>query len=576
MQYTKNCKLKKPATNEAYTVEDFNENADKIDEEITKLKTPRTINGMVFNGAENVNNYGLCRTSAGTEEKNVSINEGGNFELANGAEVTVSFVYGNTVAGATLNVNDTGGLPIYCNGGVVGTNNIKKGCTYMFKYDEVMGAWITIGELYDIGTANFPGLTKLYTSTGTAIDGTMTQYAITTELSVLDDKVTAKLPYYKHAASVDFNTLLETAYYSVTSQNTNAPTTNSGTVIVDFDCTTPYQLFIPSGNLDIYKRYITDKTNITFGDWGKINAGNSDTATKLANSKTINGTAFDGSTNIRTESSWNFNLGESGTAQTYKIFAKMVKTNKEANQGATFLIADGGDYGNLNTGAWIVQLTNRNYKPLMTVIALNNAKNITFGYYEDDEYFYFGACCTNYCAGFFVTQLSIRGTGNQYGKIANTTVVPDRWVTVDISYSLQPTASNTLAGIMKLYTGTGTNADGTMTQKSITEVLENKPSFVLKAVNWSALNITVPANSHDTKYMFNISDVTGVDGYAPVAITSVTLTKTKGTAYLFEKAFGNETANLTFANQTDTEDTITAVAATILYLQCEYMFSEDT
>lgn len=44
---------------------------------------------------------------------------------------------------------------------------------------------------YEIGTANAAGITKLYSSTGTNVDGTMTQSAINNEINTLNTKIEA-------------------------------------------------------------------------------------------------------------------------------------------------------------------------------------------------------------------------------------------------------------------------------------------------------------------------------------------------------------------------------------------------
>ena len=54
---------------------------------------------------------------------------------------------------------------------------------------------------------------------------------------------TTTMNHFVHTAVVDVNTLKTTGIYSLTSNCTNNATTNAGTLIVDFNVGTPYQLF---------------------------------------------------------------------------------------------------------------------------------------------------------------------------------------------------------------------------------------------------------------------------------------------------------------------------------------------
>lgn len=57
--------------------------------------------------------FGTCSTGAGTADKVVACE---NFKLEEGAVIEVLFTYGNTAQEPTLNINDTGAVPIYVNG----------------------------------------------------------------------------------------------------------------------------------------------------------------------------------------------------------------------------------------------------------------------------------------------------------------------------------------------------------------------------------------------------------------------------------------------------------------------------
>ena len=70
-------------------------------------------------------------------------------------------------------------------------------------------------------------------------------------------------------SSVDWNTLTETGvFHIITTEGTNRPATNHGSLFVDNNVGTPYQIFIPDGNMaDIYKRKMS-------GEWVNIGGCN--------------------------------------------------------------------------------------------------------------------------------------------------------------------------------------------------------------------------------------------------------------------------------------------------------------
>ena len=76
---------------------------------VATLTTARNINGMAFNGSEDINNYTTCSTDAGTAAKTAALT---GFSLTTGARVSVLFSNANTAATPTLNVNSTGAVSI--------------------------------------------------------------------------------------------------------------------------------------------------------------------------------------------------------------------------------------------------------------------------------------------------------------------------------------------------------------------------------------------------------------------------------------------------------------------------------
>lgn len=76
---------------------------------VAKLTTARNIDGIIFDGSSEVNHYGVCSTPSDTVEKTVAIE---NFVLVTGAQIVVKFSNANTTLQPTLNVNNTGAVPI--------------------------------------------------------------------------------------------------------------------------------------------------------------------------------------------------------------------------------------------------------------------------------------------------------------------------------------------------------------------------------------------------------------------------------------------------------------------------------
>lgn len=96
----------------------------------TKLAPGSAIDGVLFDGSVDITHYGVCSTDPAATAKTVTI---ANFKLTTGAVVYVYFVNTNTEASPTLNVNDTGDIPIEYNG--ASYSGLVNGCVYSFVYD---------------------------------------------------------------------------------------------------------------------------------------------------------------------------------------------------------------------------------------------------------------------------------------------------------------------------------------------------------------------------------------------------------------------------------------------------------
>ena len=102
-----------------------------------------SINGITFNGANDVINYGDCFTESDEAIKVVTLlNENTKFNLSSGATITVKFINDNTATETLyLNVAGTGDIEIYSNGSPIEPSVILKGSVLTFVYD---------GEVYNL------------------------------------------------------------------------------------------------------------------------------------------------------------------------------------------------------------------------------------------------------------------------------------------------------------------------------------------------------------------------------------------------------------------------------------------
>ena len=120
-----------------------------------KLSTAKLIDGIGFDGTQNVTRHCLCETIAGASGKiAVPVIEGSISELTHGLMVTVRFKNGNTAANPTLKIeiktstgtSYTTAKSIYYNG-VAMTNNFLANANsiYSFVYDRTLDGWLIIG-----------------------------------------------------------------------------------------------------------------------------------------------------------------------------------------------------------------------------------------------------------------------------------------------------------------------------------------------------------------------------------------------------------------------------------------------
>ena len=116
----------------------------------SKLNTPRSIDGVNFDGSTDITHYGVCNTAGYSNHKIVTIP---GFQLKEGARIIVNFLSENTATGTvTLNVNSTGQRVVvkYANGS--NTAYIRKGL-YEFIYAE--GYWVLATGSIDYDIVDF-------------------------------------------------------------------------------------------------------------------------------------------------------------------------------------------------------------------------------------------------------------------------------------------------------------------------------------------------------------------------------------------------------------------------------------
>ena len=109
---------------------------------VAKLKTPRAIDGVNFDGSEPVTRFTQCSTAAGTTAKTVTVN---NFTLVEGATIMVLFNNTNTASNPTLNVSNTGAHPIQWRKAGVSPSWLAANRLYALTYTG--SAWQIQGDL---------------------------------------------------------------------------------------------------------------------------------------------------------------------------------------------------------------------------------------------------------------------------------------------------------------------------------------------------------------------------------------------------------------------------------------------
>ena len=139
--------------------------------------------------------------------------------------------------------------------------------------------------------------------------------------------------------------------------------------------------------------------------------------------------------------------------QRYRIFCKIPKRNTSAACEATFLLAGAGDFGGA-PGSYLIAVSNRTTpnsaadKATMNVTCLqpfdminlsSKLQGVRFGYYADDNYFYFGLYQNQYSYQCNIICISREHSSTQEITVTNildTETEPNGWTEVEIKYSV--------------------------------------------------------------------------------------------------------------------------------------------
>lgn len=245
--------------------------------------------------------------------------------------------------------------------------------------------------------------------------------------------------------NTDLNTIKTQGFYyspSTTSANTmdNIPIKQAFFMIVGKHAGT-YQEFItflPEKPKKFFRNYYGYEN--TWGKWYEeyTEADPQPSVAKLTTPRTINGTAFDGTANIRTNDCYSFNFLSNGNTNPYCGFAYMPTA---VNRGQISVLISGlGNYANGAIGQYIVTCSTRG-GPKMIVTELIHPEDwngLEFGYWPSGDGYMFGFKRTKYSYQTYITNLgsnfaasnsNVTDTIN-LGVLYNSTDMPRGWTIV--------------------------------------------------------------------------------------------------------------------------------------------------
>ena len=188
-------------------------------------------------------------------------------------------------------------------------------------------------------------------------------------------------------------------------------------------------------------------------------------------------------------------MGSSGTKALYGIFASLPDTNPALSQGATLLVTDAGDFGSGQTGAWIVQISNRSNKPWMIITTLipHAAGDVQFGYYHDtaNKLFYFGVYTTPYRSTLVVSTL--RSGAAVIKKFADYESTPSGWTVVNPMYDITKATTLTDSGWIATTRSTTFTATSAVKCRKYGQLVEVRGEVTFNSTYGSPTVCTLPA-----------------------------------------------------------------------------------
>ena len=146
-------------------------------------------------------------------------------------------------------------------------------------------------------------------------------------------------------------------------------------------------------------------------------------------------------------------FGIGNAEQRYRIFCKIPKRNTSTVCEATFLLAGAGDFGGV-PGSYLITVSNRTapnstadkatmnvtcLQPFDTIHLSSKLQGVRFGYYADDNYFYFGLYQNQYSYQCNIICISREHSSTQEITVTNildTETEPNGWTEVEIKYSV--------------------------------------------------------------------------------------------------------------------------------------------
>lgn len=374
----------------------------------TSLQTARTINGTSFNGTANITtaNWGTARTiTIGKTGKSVngsaniswSLTEIGALPLTGGTLTTSAFI-GLTIKrssadGSAISYNNSNGQ--LGNVGFLRTGEfvVNKASDETGNYMKISSSAVSFGSK-TVSATTFSGALSGNASTATKLATARTINGVsfdgTSNITIYDN---TKYLSTKYTATQDANNIKTTGIYSIKASLTNAPTTSHGTLIVDFDVGTPYQIWIPDNTHVSYKRTCPSGT---WGSWSSILAnsisGNASTASTLQTARTLTigntGKSFNGSANI----SWShaelgvarmYNIPNSATSISYSRICAMPANIGLGQATLTALIMGGTQFGSTQSPLIKLSFSTRGYSGSGTIpstcvdaVSIGNASTI--------------------------------------------------------------------------------------------------------------------------------------------------------------------------------------------------------